>query len=72
MKELLFKFSTWLKIKTCPHKNIGEGWFIQGVRFRKCDDCGELETEKAGCEMDYKAPFTILVNEKYTNQRYKG
>jgi len=72
MKALLNKFANWLKRQTCTHNHIGEGWIVQGVRFRHCDDCGETEVEKAGCEMDYKHPFTKLVNNKYTNQRYRG
>ena len=67
MKELFFKLSTLIKIKTCNHENIGEGWFVQQVRWRKCEDCGDTEVEGIG-----QIPFKKLVNKKYTNQRYRG
>ena len=64
MKKLINKISTWVKKKTCIHKNIEEGWFVQGVRFRQCNDCDEREIESTG-----RYSFTKLVNAKYSNQR---
>jgi hypothetical protein len=64
IKNLINKASTWAKKKTCIHKNIEEGWFVQGVRFRECNDCGETEVES-----HERYPFTKLVNAKYTNHR---
>ena len=58
----LFKF--FKRKLICKHKTIGEGWFVQGVRFRECSDCGEVEIEGTG-----KHSFTKLVNEEYTHNR---
>ncbi len=62
------KIYTLFKRKViCKHENIGEGWFIQQVRFRKCEDCGETEVEGSGIHS-----FVKLTNSTYTNHRYRG
>lgn len=65
----MFKF---IKQLFCKHKNIDQSWFVQGIMWRNCTDCGANEIEGILNVSAGKLPFTKLVNKEHNNYRTKN